>query len=619
MKIKSQTLRYSMVSLCGLLLGLLFCFVFLSIAAPAYDHYLIPLPLVEKVAAMESLAEFTTKYNFVLLTLMAGIAGMLWLLMATRINPAFADFRIWRLPRPIYAFFALLASGLLTMNVALEFSNIHAMQTTSLDIYALRAIAIFGVCYGCAWLLLSEHGFGQLLPAQAKTGWREKLACFFWGAGFSLLSYGAMVFLLGYVLNLHFILMVEVFSKAMEPVGSGIAMIVTAFLLLSGTLWLFLYSMVPWFTPGERRRQLRNAVTAPALVSLAVAGLLAGMAIPAVNSVYDIDKPDLLHAAGLQHYTAQPYYEFWLCGNANCYEGRDKITAPSIVVKPRPGMVSSNFMYYTSDIPIDTALISPLKQFISGTGANSVHRKTAIQALSDIYNTLWMPYEEFHVVDDLETSGELPYGRSILTIHKHLAWLGKAAAITDRNRASLEALSDTSKYYIQGHIAQVLAGLWRRFGDAERARNFMTMADTTSEAPPYFSKSFLNLEQPQLSSGNITGTLDFTGVAGARIALVRWPEGSLADGKIKADYAISSIKIVDSQILDDSGNFQFTHLTEGDYSLIWMLPATAHFDTAAFSGSNIPGLLSLSRDKPKQDLGRIGITVTQKEQPATPS
>ncbi len=587
--------RHSLAALYGAGAALCLAAYHFAQITPSYLQLLIPIGQFPDLAEVTQLAQSLQQGSALLLLALLVFLGGYGYLLATAVNPGLTSGAASAAGRRLL-FVRLVAGGSLLVGACVNYAYYILLVPSELSL-AMSLLVL--VAYALAWVLLLPVPLtGQTVGDGAPWRWRGQNAVR--GAVFAILWLLLCHWLLLPVWQTVQLIMFEALRHSLEPDRRELWLQAAAVAGMAALLAVLLFTAAPLL-------QARREHTGRLLVlGLAVFTGLAAVALPVRPTWFDLDKAGLAAAAGIAVDDVESLTLVQLCGHHHCSDKTDALAGREVLLRSWPARLPADAPA-TSGVPVAEETAIQLQEFIAGAGRRSIYRRQAIQALAAIYNAMLLPGLEFHVYDDLLRQGQLPY-RPLQNAVRHLAWLKNSAPINYITLEDLTQLSDAAQYRFAGQAAADLAAAWHRFGDEDRARALLALAEQTGYHP-VLPAGAMDDAGPGVRNGTINGriVLGDGGAAGARLALLRLSEEELNRRLIAPDAAIDAVLATDSAVLSADGEFSFTNLSEGQYRLVMLVPAATVSAGAVLAGDNIPGMLQLDAENPDLDLGTIGL------------
>ncbi len=603
---KSTWLRHALVALCGGVLGVCLATVYLAMAATPITDIPVPLQIIQEVTSLAALGERINEAHFWILLCVSLSSIALWLLVVGQLDPALAGWRYWRLAHPWRCALRVLASGALVMIFTTRFLYVSLAGDGTQPVLS-AAISAFMV-FGLAWIIITPRRSDQNQHHGHMKRWRTLLPVFCWGGAYGILLVVMCVLAFGFGYHSYISVVAEALDRSGDISSFVLQRLVIALTLTVAVLSLVAYSVLPAFRilDGGWRYRLESSRSA-VIVMAAIAGLLT-ISVPMVPAFFDLNKASLIEAAQLDKLSPDKLVLVQFCGDLLCEDNAATTPKSPLKIQPWPSQLRVISQFTSADVMLSEQAVPLLQDFIMNRAQSSVYRKRALLALAAIYERLWLPYQEFHVYDELERQGELPYGRALAHIWRQVRWLEQSAPVNYLTVEDLDLLSDPKLFAIQGRVAARLSEVWRRFGDAHRAEQLMTVARNTGYQAAQ-SAAHSGAEDFSVRNGTIVGRLRIgSGTpAGIRIALFHVSEREVRENTVAAATLTDSTNVVDSILLSDDGDFSFTNLTGGYYHLAMLAPAELLSGVNDKITDKIPGMIVLDGEQPDVDLDIISI------------
>lgn len=600
-------------AIAGAVIALAIVAILMAIATPAYDAYFSYRSQYQEFQKMLHLASWLEPLSSWVFVIIVPAVAVVWFRFANKLNPAFSHFPYLNNQQRLKAWLFLLISGVVfwfgLFNTSLLGDSVLSGKHNNI-VEGVLHVFVMMACSSVSWLLLSSTGFGQFNPGDHKSSWKQRGACLLRGSLFALFATLAGYLLINRGFNFLFIYIVEIVDPSMETSLFGFVWMGLGLMVLMALAFVIIFGMVPIFNSEKQQLVKQINQVRPAMFALSLALLLSLIYTPIALSRHHYKYDNLVEAAGLNDVEPLRYELVQFCGDIVCDTRDYKMSNKSAQISHWTNYVTG-FSILKSDekIPLNPHSIELLNEYILNDGKNSIYRKLAINSLPEISQKLWQPYAAVHAFDELTNQGVLPKGPTLIWPIVHLRWLEQAAPITERNRQDLLDLSNTKKYHISGKWALALARAWYRFGDRDKAQQFIALAkNTAKEHDSEIEKGITLPEATAFSRASITGQviIDKATPAGVRVGLFVM-DMKQTGKKPRISYPGHVVRTVDSVLLDAGGKFSFTQLSDGTYYIALLVPDKLMSEDSQVK-SNVPSLISLDSVHPQQDLGTITIT-----------
>ncbi len=560
----------------------------MAIALPSYIN--LPLTHEEKASYEqmgESLSILAEHGNLLIIPLIL-VALVFLVLMMRVLNPALTlkalKGRVAQV-KAIVGFLALFAFmfGAAAMLVAL----ISAGQGLKVD-KALWAVVFFAV----TWLVAGQYGWAGELGTwgfgQGAGRRGEMRASIVLGAASGLVAV-ALAWLVAWAFMKYFVLVSEVLDGSAETSYKGTVLLLEG-MVFFGVLSLATFaSAVAALAPAAMPRESRlRALVIPVALAALMGGVI-GYVYQDAATRFDLDKKNLAEAAGLSTETPKGSTVVTLASTPS--------VANWILEIPLYGFITSD------DFMVTEGNLSMLEQYLKAHPEGTVFRFEAKNAMSQGRFLLWQPDE-----------GRRQLSESVLysIIHRvrllrHMTY----GRVTAENIAYLRDFTDEKKWSLGRKSAVQVAQALARMGLSDEAASWRQKAIAQGAE----AKDVPIPEGQPVTDATIRGRVrvgaEFP--AGTKVGLFGYgPCDNLPKNPLIDTYS-ASLRMVDTQVPDTDGEFEFTDLGEGGYLLGVNAPYTVippEPEKVTVSGS--PGFICISSTTPSNNVGTINIEVKQR-------
>lgn len=609
----------SIHALIGAIFGVLVFLLLSAIAMPAYHEYLMPLAMYRDITAMAPFANLLGKASDWLGWIMLVLFVWVWLIVAARLNPALARWPMAPDVNRLWAVASWLGGGLLLLAAFFIGSAIPSPEIFGVGkqagilewVVALSAMAI-------VWMLISPHAFGRFGGDHpAKLSWSATARTAGLGVLFALI-FGLVVKAVGAVFSAWFLVVTEL-ERSMEPSAFGWAWLATGLIVVLALGSTIVLGLLPAFVPGMGSWRERMVATRPALILAAGALVVAAVSLPVLSRIDYLGNKKLVDVAELSGIRPLSFRLVKFCADKNCRDSKDRSANPALKTgEPIVRVIGFGMLRDGGHVPLHPDTVAALEKFVAGKGANSMLRKSAMMAATEVHKALWQPRGSFQLTERFTQQGSMKHG-SLINTQIQLAWLLRAAPINAETRAMLEQLSDDKRYFIGNRASARLAAAWARFGDMKRAEGFLAQARKASPG----KYEYIKLIPGGPINGQLSGQIAVTGSSndGIRVGLFRLTDDptrkvSPADirkqkqskGSVPGFLHPGVTLLTESMVLKADGRFAFRNLGAGDYYLAILLPDEKLKGKAALTGVNVPDIIRLNAVAARRDVGVIRLT-----------
>ncbi len=609
----------SIYGLIGAILGVSVFLLLAAIAVPAYHEYLMPIAMYRDITAMLPFANLLGKASDWLGWAMLVLFVWVWLIVAARLNPALARWPMAPDVNRLWAVASWLGGGLLLLAAffigsAIPNPEIFGMGKRAGILEWVVALSVMAM----VWMLISPQAFGRFGGDRpAKLSWSATARTAGLGMLFALI-FGLIVKAVGAVFSAWFLVVSEL-ERSMEPSGFGWTWLAIGIVVMLALGSAVVLGLLPAFVPGAGSWRERMAATRPALILAAGALVVGALSLPVLSRIDYLGNKTLVDVAELSGIRPLSFRLVKFCADKNCRDSKDHSANPALKTGESIVRVAGFGMLRDGGhVPLHPDTVVALEKFVAGKGANSMLRKSAMMAATEVYKTLWQPRDSFQLTERFTQQGSMKHG-SLINTQIQLAWLMRAAPINAETRAMLEELSDDKRYFIGARATARLAAAWARFGDMKRAEGLLASARKTSPG----KYDHIKLVPGGQINGQLSGRIVVAGSTsdGIRAGLFRQTEDptkkvspddlrkqKLSKGSVPG-FAYPGISLLtESTVLKADGRFAFRNLGAGDYYLAILLPDEKLKDKARLTGTNVPDLIKLSAAAPRRDVGVIRLT-----------
>ncbi len=605
--------------LIGAILGVLVFLLLAAIAMPAYHEYLMPIAMYRDITAMAPFATILGKASDWLGWTMLVIFVWVWWIVAARLNPALARWPIAPDVNRWWAASAWIGGGLLLLAAffigsAIPNPEIFGMGKRAGILEWIVALSVMAM----VWMLISPQAFGRFSGDRpARLSWSATARTAGLGMLYALI-FGLIVKAVGAVFSTWFLVVSEL-ERSMEPSGFGWTWLAIGIIVMLALGSAVVLGLLPAFVPGAGSWRERMAATRPALILVAGALVVGAFSFPVLSRIDFLGNKTLVDVAELSGIRPLSFRLVKFCADKNCRDSKDRSANPALKTgEPIMRVAGFGMLRDGGYAPLHPDTVTALEKFVAGKGANSMLRKSAMMAATEVHKTLWQPRESFQLTERFTQQGSMKHG-SLINTQIQLAWLMRAAPINAETRALLEQLSDDKRYFIGNRASARLAAAWARFGDMKRAESFLAQARQAS--PEKYDHIKLVPGGP--INGQLSGQIAVTGNTndGIRVGLFRLtddptskvsPEDirkqKLSKGSVPGFRSNGIVLLSDSAVLKADGRFAFRDLGAGEYYLAILLPDEKLKGKTRLTGVNVPDLIKLSAPASRRDVGVIRLT-----------
>ena len=593
----------------GAAVGFWLTLILISIGAPSYGDYLIPLEQYQDLASVGALAnQLTAHFNALTLAGLVLFAG-LWFHMAGVLNPQLARLPLPRDRKTILVWGAWLFAGLLMLvSMSLIYNRIDPGYSAGMSLKPAHVILIAITAAG-AWTLVSPQAFGRFGDDSPPFAWRSVAR----SAGLGLL-FILLFAIVAKAIGISLVTLMTVVSEGLDRSSEGSSFgwfaMTVGMMVTFGLGYAFVFGALPAFVSGAGDIRTRLNRVRPALVVLAVIGVATLISLPMLNAIHALGAKRLAQVSNLSAIQAQSLSLVKLCLAKDCRVKGDTSTNPSLRVgKPLSQAAAQGAMMVDGGyVPLHADTVPVLEKFVADH-RYSILRKAAMSGAAEVYTRLWQRRDAERVWQQFLQQGYLD-NTTILWSQLQLAWLVNAAPVNAETRALLETMSDEKQYWIGNRAAIKLAAAWARFGDINKANELLARAKTAQPG----KYDYVQLAQADLADGKISGTIAMSSGAGdIRVGLfrvspdpARKPEPGFRASSLMDRNA--AVRLTDSAVLNAEGRFSFENLSSGEYHLALLVPEAKLGGKQAVAGLNVPDLIKLNKTNSRRDLGVIRLS-----------
>ncbi len=584
---------------CGIVLAGYIVSVLFAFTGPDDSESLVLKTQYLEFKNIRNLANNMTEHFWIFqLADLIALVTLLWLVFSL-LNPAYRLRNLRRIQRPLLALLLFITAAIILIT-AVPVTRVSE-QLFGAEFNLFASLVPPAVATGVAWLLISPTGFARFDKTAGRPSAKQLLGTFSLGTLFGLLC-GMILMSLTSDRFINFLFSLsEALDPSIEPSLVGWWLLTAGFALPMAAGLTVAVGLLPLFTPGHAGWRLRLAAARCGIIFTVALAFIFVLIKPWVDDTLHTDSKSLVAAAGLHDIKPTGYTFVRFCTGGVC-AGKKTRRCGNIDTYAVPRTSSSvGMIVRSSDYPLNPAIIPRLQKFVTGNGSRSIYRKAAINAVSDIYDSLLMPEKAFESQFRFESLGILPSGPYAFWLTKHLHWLATRAPLTADNKSQLQRYLSSARYRFKGVSAETLIKALVRFGLVQQAQR----------AYAEYKKSLRDsdtggslLTPPALRSGRIHGSIKINGAAPERIRVALYKNPT-------APRHYSANKIVSSTVPDKDGRFEISHLTDGTYHITLLVPSALLPAGTLIDGRNLSGRIRLDAKHPVADLGTIQLRDTR--------
>lgn len=422
------------------------------------------------------------------------------------------------------------------------------------------------------------------------------------GLSFELLLWFG-VFLAVRMIEFLFSLHTAIWTPALDICYAGMAGTIIILFVTGAVFWGAGVALAPAFAAVEISPAVRLKTARWPLSFLAAVMIVNGFLYQDAVRRYDWKAGGLAAAARLN--TLMPGH---IASLTLGYKDKKRVT----ILDAWPTAVHYGFFGAAEgEVPATEENAALLGKFLTG-GEKNRFRHAAAAALPDIYAALWQQEKTILAREEAARIFKIVPKR---WYWGELSWLTRAAPVTEVNLKRLLELSAPGRYRVSGAAAVQLADAWLRFGDNQRAAFWLAEAARQGVSAKESGKHPAAGAVTALTNGTIRGRIDFPEISSGKDIIVGL-FCSTGETYPPSQYGFNH-NLVASQRPGKGGSFQFASLAGGGYYISLLVPAKMlHVDSTninrkeqALKVAGHPGIMTLSRNQPVIDTGRITIQV----------
>ncbi len=602
--------QFLLITVCGCVITANILLL-LTVAGPSYDNYLLPTRQYQDLLKLAALTK--TIYDYGLLIESIGFFSYIvlsWIFLSL-VNPAYKIKNLKFTQRRFRAISLVLVALIL---LAIAIFNAQSFAKNTYHNAAAINYIVFIMVFGLVWLVTSPAGYARFGANDRAPNLTEIIRSLVFGAAFGLFT-ALVMFMFTFLLEKYFALTLNALGQTHELswygwklVSAGVLFFVLIMLYsLYGCIPLFQASAVHW---KQRARAGILGVGVVAFVAIGLAGLQ-----PVLNSKYQMNVRSLVQAAGLEKIKPKSITFVRFCADGSCYSKDRRSKKPvcnGIETRKMPKQIDSyEMLLRSSPYPLSLDAIPKLEKLVLSKKMTSIYRKSAINAVSDIYMRLLRPEEYFSKQQEFASKGVFPNGPGLLAVQYHLHWLANSAPINDENRLALQAYMDTRHYHHGKEGIKKLVRALVRFGLTGEAQKLYAHYKETDTQSTKKERPLLLL--PEMTNGSISGSVKISNVDPKSIRVVVFKvKHSTKSQKppVQPDNYFLSIVVANTTV-DKAGRFSVKHLTEGLYGIALMVTSEQMIAGKVINGRNVTGLIKLDRLNSQVMLKPIELSVSQ--------